>query len=61
MVLYFYLPGSVLVKIESQWYRNETHCDKGPGNQLNFFLLQHGFNFKKGISNNDELCRAIPK
>ena len=31
MVLYFYLPGSVLVKIENQWYSNETHCDQGPG------------------------------
>ena len=30
-VLYFYLPGSVLVKIERQWYSAETHYDQGQG------------------------------
>ena len=35
-VLFFYLPGWVLVKIESQWYSAETHCDQGPGCHLLF-------------------------
>ena len=29
--LYFYLSGSVLVKIESQWYSAETQWDLTPG------------------------------
>ena len=29
--LHFYLSGSVMVTIESQWYITETHCDQGTG------------------------------
>ena len=28
--LHFYLTGSVMVTIESQWYSAETHCEQGP-------------------------------
>ena len=29
--LHFYLSGTVMVTIESQWYSAETHCEQGPG------------------------------
>ena len=32
--LHFYLTGSVMVTIESQWYSAETHCEQGPGNSF---------------------------
>ena len=27
----FCFPGLVLVKMESQWFNAETHCDQSPG------------------------------
>ena len=37
--LYFYLSGSVLVKIESQWYSAETQWDLTPGFQVIHAIL----------------------
>ena len=44
-VLYFYLPGSVLVKIESKWYSAETRCDQSPGSFIEHFLKKRPSTF----------------
>ena len=38
--LHFYLTGSVMVTIESQWYSAETHCEQGPGSLFEKLLFK---------------------
>ena len=47
--LHFYLSGSVMVTIESQWYGTETHCDQGTERHLEKNKITEKFIFSNYI------------